>query len=97
MNKFIFFRGKKPSKYCLELYELELANFVSGPEWACQAFKNTKVKLDLSTDINMLLMVEKGIGGGICQAIHRYSRANNKYMKDYTKKGTVISLILECK
>ena len=45
----------------------------------------------------MLLMVEKGIRGGICQAIHRYSRANNKYMKDYKKKGTVISLILECK
>ena len=34
----------------------------------------------------MLLLVEKGIRGGICQAIHRYSRANNKYMKDYKKK-----------
>ena len=31
----------------------------------------------------MLLMVEKRIRGGICQAIHRYARANNKYMKSY--------------
>ena len=33
----------------------------------------------------MLLMVEKGIRGGICHAIHRYAQANNKYMKDYDK------------
>ena len=33
----------------------------------------------------MLLMVEKGIRGGICHAIHRYSKANNKYIKDYDK------------
>ena len=33
----------------------------------------------------MLLLVEKGIRGGICQAIHRYVTAINKYMKDYDK------------
>ena len=33
----------------------------------------------------MLLMVEKDIRGGICNAIHRYAKANNKYMKDYDK------------
>ena len=33
----------------------------------------------------MLLMVEKGIRGGICHAIHRYAEANNKYMKNYDK------------
>ena len=33
----------------------------------------------------MLLMVEKGIRGGICHTIHRYSKANEKYLKDYDK------------
>ena len=37
------------------------------------------------TDPDMLLMVEKGIRGGICHAILRYAKANNKYMKDYNK------------
>ena len=30
-------------------------------------------------------MVEKGIRGRICHSIHRYSKSNNKYMKDYDK------------
>ena len=34
----------------------------------------------------MLLMLEEGIGGGICQAIHKYAKANNKYMNNYDKK-----------
>ena len=33
----------------------------------------------------MLLMVEKGIRGGIYHGIHRYAEANNKYMKNYVK------------
>ena len=33
----------------------------------------------------MLLIVEKRIRGGICNAIYRYAKANNKYMKDYDK------------
>ena len=33
----------------------------------------------------MLLMVEKGIAEGICHAIHKCSKANNKYMKAYNK------------
>ena len=31
----------------------------------------------------MLLMVEKGLTGGVCHSIYRYAKANNKYMKDY--------------
>ena len=37
--------------------------------------KKSKVKLDLLTDIDILLMTEKGIRGEICQAVHRYAEA----------------------
>ena len=42
-------------------------------------------KFDLLTDIDILLMVKKGIRGGICRSIYRYSKSNNKYMIDYDK------------
>ena len=71
---------------CLEIYYLDPAKFLSAPGSAWQAaLKKTKLKLDLLTDINMLLMVEKGITGGICHSIYCYAKANNKYMKVFDK------------
>ena len=71
---------------CLEIYNLDPAKLLSVPELAWQAaLKKAKAKLDLLTDIDMLLMVEKGIRGGTCHSVYRYGKANNKYMKDYDK------------
>ena len=44
------------------------------------ALKRNIVKLDILTDIDMLLMVEKGIRGRMCHSIYQYAKANNKYM-----------------
>ena len=47
--------------------------------------KKNKCKIELLTDYDMLLMVEEGIRGGICRAIHRHAKANNECMKNYDK------------
>ena len=71
---------------CLKIYELDPAKFLPAPGLASQtALEKNKVKLDLLADIDMLLMVEKGIRGGICHSVYRYTKANNKCMKDYDK------------
>ena len=70
----------------IEIYELDLAHVLSATGLSCQiCFKKTGIELELSTDIDMLLMVEKGITGGICHIIHKYAKANNKYIKVYDK------------
>ena len=69
---------------CIKVYELDPAHFVSLPGLAWQACLNkTNMELELLTDYDMLLMVEEGIRGGICHSVHRYAKANNKYMKNY--------------
>ena len=40
--------------------------------------------------IDTLLMVEKVVRGEICYSINRYTKANNKYMRDYNKKQKMI-------
>ena len=71
---------------CLEVYELDPAHFLSLPGLAWQAsLKKTNIELELLTDYDMLLIVEEGIRGGICHSIHRYAKANNKYMENYDK------------
>ena len=75
------FRGK-----CIEIYGLDLSYFYSATGLAWQAcLKKTDGKLELLTDYDMLMMVEKGIRGGMCQSTHRYAKPNNKYMKNYNE------------
>ena len=68
----------------LKIYGLDPAYFVSLPGFAWHAcLKTTGVKLELITDINILLMIESGMRSGICHVIHSYAEANNKYMNNY--------------
>ena len=63
---------------CIEIYELDPAHFLSASRLAWQA-------LELLTDYEKYLIIESGIKGDICQSIHRYAKANNKYMKNYNR------------
>ena len=64
---------------CIEIYKHDPAKCLSATGLAWQvALNKTKVKLDLLTDIDMLLMA-----GRIFYSIYRYAKANKKYMKDY--------------
>ena len=70
----------------IEIYGLGPSYFLSAPGLAWQArLKKTEVNLELLTDVDMLLMIESGDRGGICQSVHRYAKANNKYMNNYNK------------
>ena len=71
---------------CIEIYQLDPAHFLSAPGLAWQAcLKKMNIRLELLTDIDMLLMIEAGIRGGICQSIHRYAEANDKYINKYNE------------
>ena len=68
---------------CIEIFGLDPFHFLSTPELAWQAcLKKTNVNLELLTDIDMFLKIEAGIWGGMCQSVHRYAKANNKYIKN---------------
>ena len=56
-------------------------------------FKTFRNKLALTSAIDMLLMLQKGIRGGICHSVLRYAKANNKYMIDYDEKKVSSFLI----
>ena len=80
----------------LKTYGLDPSYFVSLPGFAWYAcLKITEVKLELITDINMLLMIESGMCGGVCHVVHSYAEANNKYMDNYdeSKKSSFLSYL----
>ena len=84
----------KTLEICFETCQRDPTYFVSATGLAWQAYlEKTEVKLELITDYDMILMIEKGISGGICRATYRYAKANNKYMKNYNKN--IESLYIE--
>ena len=66
---------------CIKNYNLDPAHYYTAPGLAWDAaLKSTKVELELLSDMDMLLMVEKGIRGGVSMISNRYGKSNNKYM-----------------
>ena len=71
-------------KVCKFHYELDPAHYFTTPGLAWDAMlKLTGVELELLTDPDMLLMIERGIRVGNSNAFCRFSRANNKFMKEF--------------
>ena len=69
---------------CLAVDNLDHVYYLSAPALSWQSgLKMTGKTLELLTDENMILLFEKGIRGGICNATSKYAEANNKYMKNY--------------
>ena len=69
---------------CLKVYNLDPAHFYTAPGLAFKAaLKYSGIKLELLQDVDMFLMFENGIRGGIVQCVERHAEANNKYMDNY--------------
>jgi len=67
---------------CMKEYKLDPAWYYTAPGIAWDAaLKYTKVKLELLSDVDMLLMVQSGTRRGICLVPNRYAKANNKCME----------------
>ena len=69
---------------CIKNYKLDPAWYYTSPELSWDALlKKTEIKLDLLSDVNMILFIEGGIRGGFSMISNRYGKANNKCMKTY--------------
>ena len=69
---------------CLKHYKLDSAWYYTSPGLSWDALlKKTEIKLDLLSDINMILFIESGIRGRVSMISNRYGKANNKYMENY--------------
>ena len=71
-------------KACQQYYGLDPAHYFTSPGLSWDAMlKMTETTLELISDVDMFLFIEKGMRGGISYIANRYGKANNKYMKNY--------------
>ena len=71
-------------KVCQEKYGLDPAHYYSAPGLSWDALlKKTAVELELLTDLDMHLFIERGMRGGISMASKRYAKANNPQVEGY--------------
>ena len=69
---------------CMKTYKLDPAHYYTSPGLSWDALlKKTQVELELITDYDMYLFIEKGLRGGISMVSKRFAKANNKYLQDY--------------
>jgi len=69
---------------CLEQYGLDPANYFMSPGLSWDALlKKTVVELELFTDYEMHLFVERGMQGGISMVSNRYAKGNNLQVPGY--------------
>ena len=77
-------------KVCQEKYGLDPAHYYSAPGLSWDALlKKTEVELELLTDMNMHLMIERGMRGGISMVNKRYAKANNPRQPGLKWKGRI--------
>ena len=69
---------------CLDCYRLDSCHYFSSPGLSWDAILTmTVIELELTSDIDMHLFIEKGMRGSIFYIAKRHSKANNKQMKCY--------------
>ncbi|XP_051173486.1 uncharacterized protein LOC127289543 [Leptopilina boulardi] len=79
---------------CCSVYDLDPANYYTTPGLTWDAMlKYTNIRLELFTDVDMLLMIEQGKRGGVSQCSNRYSAANNKYMTAYNESEESVYIV----
>ena len=70
---------------CIEIFELDSVYFLSALGIAWQTCLKDRSGIRINNRLWYVILVEKGISGGICQATYKYAKANKKYMNNYDK------------